>query len=425
MNQHLRSVPECGRDSPPAVLHAQERLRDLERQAWNAYFEIARTLDTPGTEAATDEFLTARVMPAFSKIGVDEAFVQRLLGLASKAWGILGTASENVVRLHPNMQQDIDEVRQGLLIQSDRKMALHSGPAFLTPHESYDRLQTTMDPANLYLLIDEITTPWIVLPRAYTSLRRDHVHYLPAYLEMIDNEANEEALHIFTRIAIEFLANFTIRFADEKYPREQVVCLVTAGYTALFWKNLNTPPRGFEDIRIFEHFLAWLKHSGCRAKTSNRDLEATIQDMEDRKAVIFPPESDLVHSKQELPDVSRFVVALRHGCKGIDCAVRYFWLTPAGTHWPGGLGARWGIIVFSLKSLFDLITCRYGEESKRTRYYIREFLFQLKNTYTYSVVYNTTLDKRNRADLQCLRSKIMVMIQQLQHTLSTSGLTQK
>ncbi len=137
------------------------------------------------------------------------------------------------------MQQDIAEVRQGLLIQADRRMALRSRLAFLTPQESYDRLQEAMDPANLRLLIDEIVTPWIILPRAYNSLQRHHVHYLPAYMKTIDNESNEGALHIFTRIAIEFLANFTIRFADQRYPPEQVVRLVTAGYTALFWRNLN------------------------------------------------------------------------------------------------------------------------------------------------------------------------------------------
>jgi hypothetical protein len=288
MNQHLRSLPEYGPDSPPAVFDAEERLRDCERRAWNAYFETSRTLDPTCSVEVTDEFLTTRVVPAFSKIGVDEAIVQALFGLASKAWGVLDTASEKVVRLHPAVHQEIDEVRQGLLAQADRKTGFRSGPAFLTPQEPYDRLQTIMDPANLHLLLDEITTPWIVLPRAYSSMRRDHIHYLPAYLEVIDNEANGEALHIFTRIAIEFLANFTIRFADERYPREQVVCLVTAGYTALFWKNLNTPPKGFEDIRIFKHFLAWLKHSGCWPKTPRHDLETIIQASEARKAVIFP-----------------------------------------------------------------------------------------------------------------------------------------
>jgi hypothetical protein len=44
MNQHLRSVPECGRVSPPAVLAAEEKLCDLESQACNVYLEISQTL---------------------------------------------------------------------------------------------------------------------------------------------------------------------------------------------------------------------------------------------------------------------------------------------------------------------------------------------------------------------------------------------
>jgi len=78
------------------------------------------------------------------------------------------------------------------------------------------------NPANLHLLFDDITTPWIILPRAYNQLKRHHVHYFPPYLEMIENETNEEALHIFTRIAIEFLANFSIRFADNAFQKEKI-----------------------------------------------------------------------------------------------------------------------------------------------------------------------------------------------------------
>jgi hypothetical protein len=288
MNQHLRNVLDYRRDSVPAVLDAEERLRDCERQAWSAYLKIARTLDPPCSEEVADGFLTARVVPAFSKIGVDEAIVQALFGLASEAWGTLDIASEKVVRVHPNVHRHIDEVRQGLLARADRKMAFRQGAASLTPQEFYGRLQIIMDPANLHLLLDEITTPWIVLPRVYSLLRRDDIHYLPAYLKVIDYEVNVEVLQIFTRIAIEFLANFTIRFVDERHPREQVVCLVTAAYKALFWKNLNTPPRGFEDVRIFDHFLAWLKYSGCRPKPSSHDLETIIQASEVRKTVIFP-----------------------------------------------------------------------------------------------------------------------------------------
>ena len=416
---NLWNASDCGQDSPPDILNAEERLRGLEKQAWSAYLKIGRTLDTPGLAKAADESPAMHVIPVFVKIGLDKSLVKMLFGLASEAWRTLSIASEKVIPLRPDIQRDIDEVRQGLLVEADKKITISPGATLLTPQENYDHLRAYMDPANLHLLFDEITTSWIVLPRAYAFLQRDHVNYLSAYLEMIDNETNEQVLHIFTRTAIEFLANFTIRYANERYSREQVTKLVVAGYTALFWKNLNTPPRGFEDIRIFEHFLTWLKHASCLTKISNQGIDATIQEMGSRKAAIFPSGSGLLRKKKKSPDISGFIVALRHGCIGIDCAARYFWLTPVNIQWPRGWNIRWSIIVFSLKALFELITCQYGEESKRTQYYIREFLFQLNNSYAYSDLHSTTLDKQNRVDLQCLRSKIMSMIKKLQHTIST------
>jgi len=416
---NLWNASDCGRNSPPDILNAEERLRGLEKQAWSAYLKIARTHDTPGLIKAADESTARHVIPVFLKIGLDESLVKMLFGLASEAWTTLSIASEKVIPLRPDIQRDIDEVRQGLIVEANRKITISPEATLLTPQENYDHFRAYMDPANLHLLFDEITTSWIVLPRAYAFLQRDHVNYLSAYLEMIENETNEQVLHIFTRIAIEFLANFTIRFADERYSREQVAKLVVAGYTALFWKNLNTPPRGFEDIRIFEHFLTWLKHTSCLTKISNHGIDAAIPEMEARKAAIFTSGSGLLRKKKKSPEISGFIVALRHGCIGIDCAVRYFWLTPVNIQWPRGWNIRWSIIVFSLKALFELITCQYGEESKRTQYYIREFLFQLNNSYAYSDLYSTTPDKQNRVDLQCLRSKIMVMIQKLQHKLST------
>lgn len=416
---NLWNASDCGRDSPPDILDAEESLRGFEKKAWSSYLKIARTLDTSGLSKSADEFPATHVVSVLVKIGLDEAFVKMLFGLASEAWRTLSVASEKVIPLRPDIQRDIDDVRQGLLVEADRKITISPGATLLTPQESYDHLRIYMDPANLHLLFDEITTSWIILPRAYAFLKCDHVNYLSAYLEMIDNETNEQVLHIFTRIAIEFLANFTIRFADERYPREQVVELVVAGYTALFWRNLNAPPRGFEDIRIFEHYLTWLKYTSCRKKISNQCLDATIQDMEERMAEIFPSGSGLMRKTNERRDISGFIIALRHGCIGIDCTVRYFWLTPVNIQWPRGWNIRWSIIVFSLKALFDVITCRYEEESKRTQYYIREFLFQLNNSYVYSDFHSTTLDKQNRTDMQCLRSKITTMIQRLQHTLTT------
>ena len=419
MNQHLRSVSGCGGDSAGTQPDTRATLKEFEKQAWKTYRSQVRQLAFFKTAHGKDTFLEQHILPGLTRIGVDADFCKLLFGLASRAWQALTVDSGKVIRLHPNLQRDIAEVREGLLIQSEKKMALRSGPVFLTPQETYDQLQAAMDPANLHLLIDEITTPWIVLPRAYATLEIEHVHYLPAYLELIANETNEEALHIFSRIAIEFMANYTIRFADDAYSRQKVVCLVTAAYSAHYWRNLLTPPRGFEDIRMFEHFLSWLKHSGCRTNASGHDRDRIIADMEYWKTHIFPAESDLMAGDGSTPDLSRFLVSLRHGCKGIDCAVRYFWLTPESPHWSRGLEDRWSMILFALKSLFNLIDGRYQTESKRTRYYIREFLFQLKNTYTSTLLTNTIQEKPNKTALRRLQSKIIFMVQQLQHRLTS------
>jgi len=156
---NLWNASDCGRDSPPDILDAEERLRGLEKQAWSDYLKIARTLDTPGLAKAADDYPATHVIPVFVKIGFDESFVKMLFNLASEAWRTLSIASEKVIPLRPDIQRDIDEVRQGLLVQADRKITISPGATLLTPQENHDHLRAYMDPANLHLLFDEITLP--------------------------------------------------------------------------------------------------------------------------------------------------------------------------------------------------------------------------------------------------------------------------
>ena len=173
----LWKTTDYERDSSQASIAAEEKLRGFEKQAWNTYLEIAETLNLQDTTGTTDEFLATRIMPVFVKIGLDETFIRILFRIASKAWKTFSTSSETVIPLRSNIQQDIDDVRKGLLLQADRKMATLPESTCLTPRENYDRLKEYMDPANLQLLIDEITTSWIILPRAYGLLKRDHIRY--------------------------------------------------------------------------------------------------------------------------------------------------------------------------------------------------------------------------------------------------------
>ena len=46
-------------------------------------------------------------------------------------------------------------------------------------------------------LLDDISTPWIILPRAFRFLKKSQCHYLPVYLKTIDRENRELCLKLF------------------------------------------------------------------------------------------------------------------------------------------------------------------------------------------------------------------------------------
>ena len=418
MNRRLNRITTHHHDSREPSQDVDRKLGDLEDRAWKLYTDIARSLAIPDPKDDLDELISARLLPTFSKLGFKSSFIRTLIGLSARSWGSYRSATGNILNLHPKMRKDLEDVRKGLLIQADKKMASETSPAFMTPQTTYEIVKQTMDPANLHLLYEEITTPWIILPRAYNGLLQDHARYLPAYLEMVEMETNEEALHIFSRIAIEFLANFSIRFADPEHSSQKVVRLVTAGYTAMFWKSLKTPPRGFEDVRIFEHFLSWLKYSDCHSQESNPDLPETIRSMEAYRAFIFPSKTDLFSSNRDNPDKTRFLVALRHGCLGIACTLRYFGTIPSAARSTDAAGIEWETILFALKCLFTTLARCYDAETERTRYFIRDFLFQLKCANTQILFSETAIPRHYRTSLQFARARIVTMIDQLQQSLA-------
>lgn len=140
MHQHLHSVSGYGCDSPATRPDTPAKLREFEKRAWRDYQSHVRQLDFIRTTISQDTFPAQRILSVLTRIGVDADFCMLLFGLASQAWQELEIDSDKVVHLHPNLQRDIADVREGLLIQSEKKMALRSGPVFLTPQETYDQL---------------------------------------------------------------------------------------------------------------------------------------------------------------------------------------------------------------------------------------------------------------------------------------------
>ena len=94
---------------------------------------------------------------------------------------------------------------------------------------------------------------------------------------------NSEFRKILSRITIEFVGNYTLKYISESHPKGQMIDALFYGYAAMFWRNLRSPPNGFEDGLICKNFLYWMKSFQKRFAPINNDMAGTIKDMEVEK----------------------------------------------------------------------------------------------------------------------------------------------
>ncbi len=120
-------------------------------------------------------------------------------------------------------------------------------------------IQENLNPEILLLLLEDICASWIILPRVHCHLEEHHSQCLLVYLRYLDKESNPEFAKILARIIIEFTGNFTLKHIGSIHPKDRMIEALFYGYAAMFWKNLRTPPAGFEDGKIFENFLHWAR----------------------------------------------------------------------------------------------------------------------------------------------------------------------
>ncbi len=78
----------------------------------------------------------------------------------------------------------------------------------------------------------------------------------------------------------------------------------------------------------------------------------------------------------------------------------------------------WGSLLFDLKSLFDLLVQNYDSESGRTRYFIRDFLFQLENAYNITLFHDAGDVFEDPAGLKFVQAKITAMVHKIRGTLT-------
>jgi hypothetical protein len=325
--------------------------------------------------------LNHHIFPILHRIGFDESISNMVFKIASSSWKLMGPLNEKVIAFHPMVHQQVEEVRQGLEAKSLRNsnMLLRSTSAL--PKRISGTISGIASPEYLFDLLKEITTPWIILPRAFRFLRKCQCCYLPVYLKIIDRETQELCLRLFSRIAVEFVGNFSLKFADRHHPPDQIAKLLFYGCSALFWKTLRCPPENFENSTAFDFFFNWISMLVRRNDFLGNEQGSSVDHMRKMTAMIFPAKnsgSPQIHCR---PDVSRFMVTLRHGCIGTESILKYFGVDQFLENRQIGSWFASPAIQNELQGLLHIIQTKYHSESKQTREYIKLFTGRLRSVY--------------------------------------------
>lgn len=388
-----------------------------EYRAWQSANGYREALSLPRMPVGLNRIVDTTVLPALKRIGINESFAVALIQIAMPAWESIGKTGDKIRFLDPEALTMVAEVDQGLLRQAQKTYDTYFRPSLSSPAEFFEMVEQRMHPRNLFDLLDEISTSWIILPRAFSYLEKKHCRYLPLYLDMLTRSTNELCLDKWIRITIEFIANYTIKFADKTLPIEGVINFVVSGYEAMFWHTLRSPPVGFEDNRIFEHYLNWMSHSGALAAPVSEMISEVIGRMISGIHKVFPSGNAFQNKIKDPQDISCFKIALRHGCLGIVTTAKYFWFGPLLIRGESSKATDYTPTLTKLRTLFKRIEIDYQTETRRTRYFIRDFLHQFEAAYKSIRFPIESMDELSSRGLQLLVAQILLMVKKLRGSI--------
>ena len=188
-------------------------------------------------------------------------------------------------------------------------------------------------------------------------------------------------MKLFSRIAVEFVGNYTLKFADKCHPLDQLSKLLFYGYSALFWRTLRCPPENLENSAAFDNFFRWICRLICKCDFLGPKESTSISRMIKMKSLIFPERNFSCPRIRGRPGVSPFLVTLRHGSMGIVTVLKYFGVDQFLETRQNGDRFACQSVQNEVHRLLQTIQAKYHLESKQTREYIKLFIGHLKLAY--------------------------------------------
>jgi hypothetical protein len=358
-----------------------DQLLALEKYARYQYLKKLASLTFDQLPRWFDQLLDHSLLPTLHRIGFDEPISKVFFKIAQSSWKLMGPLNEKIVAFHPLINQQIEEVGHGLELKASRNgNMIPCAPAEM-PQIISGTIKDNASPENLFDLLDEITTSWIILPRAFRFLKKRECFYLPVYTKTIDRETDASCLKLFSRIAVEFVGNYTLKFADKCHPLDQLSKLLFYGYSALFWRTLRCPPENLENSAAFDNFFRWICRLICKCDFLGPKESTSISRMIKMKSLIFPERNFSCPRIRGRPGVSPFLVTLRHGSMGIVTVLKYFGVDQFLETRQNGDRFACQSVQNEVHRLLQTIQAKSHLESKQTREYIKLFIGHLKLAY--------------------------------------------
>jgi hypothetical protein len=396
----------------------ESQIKSFEKEAWESCYSAIQAMKEVRLSSWFQRLLEGRIVPALERIGFDESFARTLFRMAGPAWELMGPRTDEDIWFHPPLCKDIEEVRSGVLEKSRRDYECLSLLTVMNPEDLRFHTQAGMGPRDLFSLLEDISTSWIILPRVYDHLEKHHSHCLLGYLKYLDGETDSEFRKILARITIEFVGNYTLKYVSEIHPRDSMMSGLFWGYAAMFWRNLRKPPEGSEDAKIFENFLHWAKTFQNRSISVRRNNAWMIENMEEAREKAFPSVNAFGLASARTDDVDRFLITLRHGHSGVQAVARYFGI--GGSLLKHAIDGRlpYVSVPTTLSVLFREVKRNYPMETMVTQESIRHFLLKLRADYEPKSIEMAHPRDQASEQLRFVGSRVLGMVNELTGVVS-------
>ncbi len=317
----------------------QSHITSLELEAKARYNSAQKRLVTEKPASWFLPILENNILPSLSQIGIERRLGKALFQIGCRSWQRMGPSVNNCLWIHPSLTKNILKIRNGVLIEAENREKTQFDFSTMDRQQRYEYISRSMSPANLSSMLDNIYPSWIILPRAFSLLKEDDGCCLISYLKYACREKNSDFRKLIIRIVFEFLANYSLKFAGGNQCGKTVAEVIFYGYAAMFWKNLQQPPEGCEELAIYKIFLHWMKTYRKREETLSNTMQRTLDEMVRMEELLFPArhlDTPPDNKKMKYDNIS---ILFRHGARGLESMYRYFDV-PEANLFPGKFPIR-------------------------------------------------------------------------------------